>query len=73
MTYPEYDSLTLSALQAEFLRLAPIYVDASNRRTALSDLIEKRKADAWARVKFNTLSSDDKDALRLVLVLDETR
>jgi hypothetical protein len=67
MTFSEYENLPLAALQAEFLRLAQIYVDAANRRQYLIELIHKRKVEASARVRLSVLSRDDKDALRLVL------
>lgn len=63
MEFPEYNSLTLEELQTEFVRLAPIYTDAANRRTYIDKLIQGRTTAAKARIRLSSLSPHEREAL----------
>ena len=67
MIFTEYDSLTLEELNAEFVRLAPIFTDAANRRNYLIQLIDTRKRAAASTARIRNMSSEDRAALRLAI------
>jgi hypothetical protein len=58
---------TLAELEAEFRTLAGTVDLASARRAVLATLIQRRKAEAGARVKVSQMDPMQREALKTVL------
>ena len=69
----QYDAMTMEQLQAEFVTQAGIFVAASNARTEILRVMEKRKAEAIAKFGIDRASEMEKDALRTLLAVEAVK
>lgn len=63
----DLETATLAALQVEFIRLAGVVAQASDARQEILAVMNRRRAEAIARERLNSLSVVQKDALMTVL------
>jgi hypothetical protein len=67
----DYSSMTIPRLHTEFVRLGNELSVIGAQRQEIRDIINTRKTEAAARIKLNTLTPMQRDALLQVLTEGE--
>lgn len=63
----DYSTMTIEQLRAEYARLGAVLADAQTERKKIQDIVEKRRAEAAARLRVQDLTPVQRDALLTVL------
>ncbi|OGT57515.1 MAG: hypothetical protein A3E01_08225 [Gammaproteobacteria bacterium RIFCSPHIGHO2_12_FULL_63_22] len=73
MPAPDYSAMTLVQLDDEFRRLADEFVRVMDERRQVHTPIQSRKAQVSARERVRAMPEAEKEALRAVLLDDQSR